>query len=233
MEQLPANDLVTIQINISTTPLFQFIKEDGQTNAVPNTASADNLNGFTLYIDAALKYDSLSYVANQYIKNKKLHISEGLINQYIVFDHCEVYGDDKNQLQVKVDFSGSYDGTFTLTGTPIYNATDQRIEIQSLGYELTTDNLLLKAAKWIFHKKIMNELKKFTSISLTDYYHAITHNIDLMLNKEWRKGIETEEQIKELKVVSVQALPEHIAIRSYCNGSLTITINEANLAAST
>lgn len=232
MEQLLANDLLNINISISTTPLMRFVKEDGQTNIAPSTVPSDNLNGFALHIDALIKYDSLTHVANQYIKNKRLHISEGIINQYILFDYCELYGDDKNQLHVKVDFSGSYDGTVILTGLPVYNAAAQCIEIQQLGYELSTDNLLLKAARWIFHKKIMNELAKFTSLSLTQYYQMAMDNINLLLNREWRKGIESEGKAAELKVTTVQALPEHLNISSYCNGSLTITLNEATLAAS-
>jgi len=232
MEQIPANDLLNINISISTTPLIQFEKEDGQINAVPNIIPSDNPNGFTLYIDVIVKYDSLSHVVNQYMKNKKLHISEGIINQYIIVDNCELYGDDKNQLHVKVDFSGSYDGTFTLTGIPIYNIAEQRIEIQNLDYNLATENLLLKAAKWLFSKKIMNELKKFTSISLTDYYRTASNSLDVLLTKEWHKGIKTSGNIAELNIVNVQALPEHMVIRCHCKGSLTVQINELSLAAS-
>ena len=232
MEQIPANDLLNINISISATPLVQFEKEDGLINNAPNTIPSENLNGFSVYIDVIIKYDSLSHVVNQYIKNKRLQISEGIINQYITFDHCELYGVDNNQLQVSVAFSGSYDGTFYLTGTPVYDTPEQSIVIQSLHYKLVTDNLLLKAAKWLFNKKIMKELNKFTSLSLTEYYRTASKSLDALLTKEWRKGIKTNGEIAELNIVSVEALPEHIVVRSYCNGSLVISINELNLAAS-
>lgn len=224
-----SNDLLAISINIHTTPLVIFKKEDGTTNAQPNIGSAGNLNGFTVYLDAVLKYDALSHIINQYLKNKRISVTEGIINQHIILDDNQVYGDDTGHIKIKTDFSGSFDGTFFFTGIPVYDAATQTMEIQSLSYDITTKNILLKAAKWLFNKKIENELKKHTVFSLQNVYHSASQALTALLSKEWTKGIDSTGSITDLYLESIRALPQHLLIRTYCKGNLAITINEKSL----
>jgi hypothetical protein len=87
----------------------------------------------------------------------------------------------------------------------------------------------LKTAKWLFSGKIESELKKNTSINLTSYFETAQASLNSYLNKEWTKGIKGAGNVKELKVISVEPLPQHILIKTSCAGTLSVQVGQIDL----
>ena len=232
METIPTPvDLVNIVLTLQTTPLISFEKEDGTINERPNAAVTGHPNSFAVNVDMAVRYDALSHVVNQYAKGRRIAVTEGLFSQSIVLDDTELYGGDDGRLKIKTDFSGSFKGSFHFTGTPIYKADSQSIDFQNQEYDIVTKNLILKAAKWVFHKKIVQLLSDITTVSLDHFYTSTSQKLTLWLNKDWGQGIESTGTITTLHLVSIQALPEYVQIRSECKGGITIKIREPLLDA--
>jgi hypothetical protein len=88
---------------------------------------------------------------------------------------------------------------------------------------------MLKTVKWLFNKKIVKELKKYTSFNLANYYDTATKTMNSWLNKEWTKGIRGSGFVSELKLTNVYALPQHLLIRSNCTGKLDVQVSEIEL----
>ncbi|MFL5811543.1 MAG: DUF4403 family protein [Flavisolibacter sp.] len=223
------NDLLNINIGISATPVVSFAKPVVQPSAVPDLNNVNNPGGFNVYLEAALQYDSLSKVMNGYLVKKRFDVSEGLFKKHIVIENTTVSGDANGNLLISLDFSGSFDGTVHFIGKPVYNAEKKTIEVQDLDYDLKTKNLLLKTAKWLFNKRIITELKKYTSFDLSQYYDTATVALNSWLNREWTKGIRGSGSVTELKLTSLYALQEHLLIRSNCVGKLSMVVSEVNL----
>jgi hypothetical protein len=114
-------------------------------------------------------------------------------------------------------------------GQPVYNHATKTIDVEGLDYDLKTNSLLLKTAKWLFNKRIVAEMKKYTSFNLTNYYDSVSRTLNGWLNKEWTKGIKGSGSVQDLKLVSVHALPEHLLIRSNCTGKLAVQVSDINL----
>src|SRR5579875_220388 len=139
MENISAkNDLLHINIGISATPLISFERPDNPPTIVPNLSPSNNKNGFNIYLDALLNYDSLSHVVNQYIQNKRFDFSEGIFKKHVTINNCIISSDGKDHLLVQVQFSGSFNGTASFIGKPSYNAQEQTIEVEDLDYEVQT-----------------------------------------------------------------------------------------------
>ncbi|HEX2607716.1 MAG TPA: DUF4403 family protein, partial [Flavisolibacter sp.] len=190
MENINArNDLLNINIGISATPVVSFAKPEQVNSVVPDLTPANNPGGFNIYLEAALQYDSLSRVLNGYLTGKRFEVSEGFFKKHIVIGQTQVSGDENGDMRIRLDFSGSFDGTVFFTGKPVYNAEKKAIEVQDLDYDLQTKNVLLKTAKWLFNKKIISELKKYTSFELSQYYDTASTTLNTWLNREWTKGI--------------------------------------------
>lgn len=223
------NDLLNISIGITAAPAVSFQKPAVSPSAVPNLSTAAAPGGFSVYLDAALQYDSLSRLVNGYMAGKRFDLSEGLFAQHIVVKEVTLAGSPDKRMLIKVDFSGSFSGTAFFTGTPVYNAATKTIEVQNLTYDLQTKNLLLKTAKWLFAQKIEQELKKATNINLSSYFDQAQQTLNTYLNREWTKGIKGSGLVKELNVVSVQPLPQHILIKTACSGSLSVHVSEIAL----
>jgi len=230
MENINArNDLLNINIGITATPVVSFIKPDIPLTPVPNLTSANNPGGFNVYLEAALQYDSLSRVLDGYLSQKRFEVTEGLFKKHIVIEKTTVSGDENGNLLIGVNFSGSFDGTVNFTGKPVYNPEKKTIEVQDLDYDLKTKNLLLKTAKWLFNKRIISELKKYTSFDMSQYYDTASKSMNAWLNREWTKGIRGSGTVNELKLTALYALPEHLLIRSNCNGKLNVQVSEIDL----
>jgi len=226
---LTKKDLLNVNIGITATPVISFIKPDSFTAPLPNLSTVRTPEGFNIFLEAALQYDSLSRVLNGYLANKRFEISEGLIKQHVIIRSASLSGDASGRLNIKVDFTGSHTGTAYFTGKPVYNADKKTIEVENLEYDLQTNSFLLKTAKWLFSKKITSEVKKLTSFNLSTYYDAAAKTMNTWLNKEWTKGIRGAGGVTAIKLTDAFALPEHLLIRTNCVGKLAIEVRDLDL----
>jgi hypothetical protein len=227
MDNLAAkNDLLNLSIGITATPVVSFEKGTSLPTPVPNLSTAKTPEGFNVFLEAALQYDSLSQVMNTYLVDKRFNLSEGLIKKHIIIKQTAVSGDTLGNLVIRLDFEGSHKGSVNFIGKPFYDESTRTIQVRDLDYDLTTKDWLLRTAKWLFDKKIINELKKYTSFDLTSYYDTATQTINTWLNREWTKGIRGTGSVHDLKLTAVHAQPQHLLIRSNCVGKLAVVISE-------
>jgi hypothetical protein len=226
---LTKQDLLNVNIGITATPVISFIKSDGAMEPLPNLSTVRTPEGFNIFLEAALQYDSLSRVLNGYLANKRFDITEGFLKQYVIIRSASLSGDALGRLNIKVDFTGSHTGTAYFTGKPVYNADKKTIEVKNLEYDLQSNSFLLKTAKWLFSKKITSEVKKFTSFNLSTYYEAAAKTMNSWLNKEWTKGIRGSGGVTAINLTDAYALPEHLLIRTNCVGKLAIEVRDLDL----
>ncbi len=221
------NDSLNIFLGLSAKPVVSFEKLQDKVANVPNISDFSKRNGFNIFLDAILNYDSLSNIANSKMKDQRFDVAAG---KYIIVKNIELYGVDNANLIVKVDFEGSQKGTFYLTGKPAYDVASKTIEIKDLDFDIRSKNMLLKTAEWLFSKKIINELKKNTKFDLNTYMASAITSMNQQLNKEWVKGISSTGNIDELKIIRFYPLREHLIIRSNCSGSLSVKADVSNFS---
>jgi hypothetical protein len=231
MENINAsNDQLHINIGITATPVVSFAPPAVTPSPVPDLSGSSGSGGFNIFLEGALQYDSLTNVLNGFLAGKRFDVSEGLFARHIVIRETRVSADDEGNLLIKVDFTGSFDGTAYFNGKPVYNPEKKTIEVQDLDYDLKTRNLLLKTAKWLFNKKIVAELNKYTSFDLSQYYDTASKTMNEWLNKEWTPGVKGTGSVSELKLTQVYALPQHLLIRSNCAGHLSVRVSDVNFS---
>ena len=221
------NDSLSIYIGLSAKPLISFERPQEHLTIVPNISDFSDRSGFNIFLDAILNYDSLSNIVSSQLKDKRFDLTS---SKYIIVKDCMLYGMDNENLVIKVNFEGSEKGVFYLTGKPGYDATTKFIELKDLDFDIKSKNTLLKTAAWLFNKRIVNELKKYSRFGLASYIDTAITSIDQQLNKEWVKGIQSYGKIDEIKIINFYPLREHLIIRSNCNGSLSVKADSANFS---
>lgn len=221
------NDSLSIYVGLSARPLISFERPQEHLTVVPNISDFSDRNGFNIFLDAVLNYDSLSNIVSSQLKDKRFDLTS---SKYIIVKDCMLYGMDNESLIIKVSFEGSEKGIFYLTGKPGYDAPTKIIELKDLDFDIKSKNTLLKTAAWLFNKRIVNELKKYSRFDLTTYINTAITSIDQQLNKEWMKGIQSYGKIDEIKIIRFYPLREHLIIRSNCNGSLSVKVDAANFS---
>lgn len=224
-----ANDFLHINIGITASPEISFSRPEDEITPLPDVSGPAGKNGFNIYMQAALQYDSLSQVMNGMLMNKRFDLSEGIINKHIVVEDARVSGSAEGNMLIEVQFSGSFNGQVVFSGTPVYDAVAKTIFVKDLQYNLQTKNVLLKTAKWLFTRKIRTEMEKYTRFYLSDYYGAAATAIETQINKEWMRGVKSFGKVEELNLLSVEALPDHLLLRTQCKGRLGFLISDIDL----
>ena len=221
------NNLLHLNLGITATPRISFIKPETIPQVVPDLTPSGNTQGFNIHLEAALQYDSLSNVLNSYLSGKRFDLADGIFKKHIIVRNCKLYSDLYDKLVVELAFEGSHSGTAYFTGKPVYNPENKKIEIRDLSYDLKTNDFLLRTARWLFDKRIVSEINKYTSIDLAGYYDTASRTMNSWLNREWTRGIHSSGSVSELRLTGVFALREHLLVRSNCNGYLKLAVSEA------
>jgi len=223
-------DSLNIYLGLSAKPSIGFEKPADKKNALPNLGSFSKQQGFSIFLDAVLNYDSLSYIVNQQLKGKEFDFKKAFIKKKFIIDECKIYGGGFEKLIIKILFSGTNSGVVYLVGKPVYDADKKTIEITDIDFDIKSKNVLLGSADWIFDKKITKEISKNAKFELAAYIDSAKININSQLNQEWIKGIRSSGNIKDIKLIGIYPMQQHLIIRSNCSGDLSVKVETTNLS---
>lgn len=216
------NDSLNIFFGLSARPVIGFERPVAQHSWIPNLAPFKKQQGFSIFLDAVLNYDSLSAIINKELAGKEFSFKKGFIKKKFIIDACEIYGGGFEKLIIKLTFSGTNSGIVYLVGKPVYNNESRTIEVDDIDFDIKSKNVLLGSADWLFDKKITKEIAKNARFELGNYIDTAKTNINTQLNQEWMKGIRSYGDIKDITLIGIYPMQEHLVIRSNCKGELSV-----------
>ncbi len=142
----------------------------------------------------------------------------------VVIKDIELYGKG-NQLVVNTLLDGNYKGNLYFLGEPKYNARKNRIELENVEFDFTSQRFLLKSASWLFK----GSLKRAVQDNLDFYLDENVEEIKKMLKEELEhyeiaKGIILTGNLDELAVSHVYVAPDGIHVRVGMMGKLNVDV---------
>lgn len=224
------NDSLNVFIGLSAKPSISFEKPAEQMSVIPNIGSFSRKSGFSIFLDAVLSYDSLSNIMNQQVQGKEFDFKKGFIKKKFIIDECKIYGGGFEKLIIKIKFSGTNNGVVYLAGKPIYDKEKRTIEISNIDFDIKSKNVLLGSADWIFDKKITKEISKNARFELGGYIDTAKMTINRELNKEWIKGTRSYGNMKDISLIGIYPMQQHLIIRSNCIGELSVKIESIDFS---
>jgi len=219
------NDSLNIYFGVSAKPVISFEKPENNNSIVPNITSFGRQQGFNIFLDAVLNYDSLSDVLNQQLSGKQINLNKGPLKKTFIVRNCELYGAGNEKLIVKVSFSGTDNGVIYFTGKPVYNKETHVIEVKDIEFDIRSQNALLKTADWLFNKKISNEIAKYSRFDLGPYIDSVKMQLNRELNNEWVKGVRSYGNIDHIDLEDIYPANRFLIIRTNCTGELSIKMD--------
>jgi hypothetical protein len=99
-----------------------------------------------------------------------------------------------------------------------------------MDFDIKSKNALLKTAEWLFTKKILNEITKYTKYDLTSYLDSAKMGVNQQLNREWVKGIRSNGVIQDIKLIAIYPLSQFLVIRSNCTGLLSVKVESVDFS---
>jgi len=224
------NDSLLIFLGLTARPVIRFEKSVTPPQSMPNMGSMAGYSGFSIFLDAVLNYDSLTNILNRQLAGKQFEFDKGPVKKTFIIDECRLYGSGSDKFIIRVKFSGTNSGTVYLIGKPVYDNSTQVIEIKDIDFDIRSKNALLKAADWLFNKRISSEIAKQTRFELASYIDTARVNINRQLNREWVKGIRSYGLMNELRLIGIFPAKEALIIRSNCTGELSIKVESIDFS---
>ncbi|MBM3414896.1 MAG: DUF4403 family protein [Bacteroidetes bacterium] len=223
-------DSLNIHLGLAAKPIVSFENPAEKSSWVPNMGSTGSRQGFSIFLDAVLNYDSLGRIMNQKIAGKQFDFKKGFVKKKFILDSCKVYGGGFDKLVIKVNFSGTNTGIFYLTGRPVYDNDKRMIEVKDIDFDIKSKNILLGSADWLFDKKITKEISRYARFELGGYIDSAKTALNQELNGELTRGIRSYGNIREIKLAGIYPLQQHLIIRSNCEGNLAVKVESIDFS---
>lgn len=224
------DDSLYVNFGLSARPSISFEKPEEKNLVVPNMGSFGRNQGFSIFLDASLNYDSLSNILNRNIADKEFDFNKGPVKKRFIIKECRLYGSGNEKLIIKVNFSGTDDGSFYLTGKPMYDSEKHILELKDIDFDIKSKDALLKTAEWLFTKRITTEITNYTRFDLTAYIDSAKLNMSQQLNHEWVKGISSSGGIDDIRLIGIYPSPQALLIRSNCTGNLSVRVESVDFS---
>ncbi len=141
------NDSLYVYLGLSAKPVISFEKPSEVYTVIPSISDFSKRQGFSIFLDALLNYDSLSNIMNRQLVNKEFDFNKGPVKKKFIIRNCRLYGEGNEKLIIKVDFAGTDEGSFYLTGKPAhYDKATRVLEIKDIDFDIKSKDALLKTA---------------------------------------------------------------------------------------
>ncbi len=216
---LTARPVLSLEQPVATTP-----------KKIPDILSSGRRQGFSIFLDALLNYDSLSRIMNRYLVNEEFEFNKGPVKKKFIFKDCQLYGTGSDKLIIKVNFGGTDNGTFYLTGKPVYNKEHRKLEIKNIDFDIRSKDALLKGAEWLFSRRIVNQIQKYAVFDLGTYADSARSAVNEQLNRTWGFGIKSTGNMEDLSLISIYPASQYLIIRSNCSGSLSLNVDQLDFS---
>lgn len=224
------NDSLYLSLGLSARPVISFEKPEDLAAPIPSMGDFNRRQGFSIFVDALLNYDSLSRIMNFHLVNKEFDLQKGPVKKKFIIKECKLSGSGNEKLIIKVDFDGTDKGTIYLTGKPVYNKETHVLDVQQMDFDIHSKDALLKTAEWLFSRKIITEVGKYTRFDLTGYIDTAKATINQQLNKEWMTGIRSNGRIQDIQLIGIYPLNQSLVIRSNCTGELAVKVDAVDFS---
>jgi hypothetical protein len=208
---------VTAQLGVD--PLISTNKEAIISHPLPKQSTYAQGQGFLMSIQVKASYDSINKRMNHDLMGYKIPIKR----KVLIIDSLSLVGSYDKQVIIKVSFSGSRKGVFYLSGTPVITE-DQFFVLSNIDYDLNTKSVLLKTARWIFDKRILELLANASKFNLNALLNQTKTSINQEINTTIDTGVFLSGEINNLSLSNLQLGATGFFLQTEVSGNLKLKI---------
>ena len=144
----------------------------------------------------------------------------------ITINDFDMYGHD-GFLVVAVHVVGAVKGTLYCVGKLHFDNNIQSLRITDFDFDMKTKHALAKTANWLLHKKFLNLIEPYLSISLKQEIDEVIRSSNEMLdNYAIMKGVFLNGKINSVTFNSIDITSSSVVIRGNLKGSLKLVVNQ-------
>ncbi len=172
--------------------------------------------GFSLVLDAPLKYAEISKTLNDALKGQKYNVDS---REYIEIRSASVYSLGEDRVVLALAFDGTNSGKMYLTGRPGFDPSAQAVYLSDLRLDTYSRDLLLKKAGWLDQGKLIAFLEPMARFDAMEAINQARAKLQDALNRKVSDHLELNVGLKDAQGAAVFAGPEAILVRVKFSGS--------------
>ena len=211
------NKRAELTAEVTAEPFITTNYENVVYSDLPKQSKYKKGQGYALNILVKASYDSINKIMNKDLMGYKIPFN----GKEIIVDSLHILGNQEQKLIIEVHFSGSKKGVFFLVGTPLITE-DQFFVLTNLAYDLNSKSVLLKTAKWMFDKRILEELNKSAKYDLNPLLSETKNTITQQLNSKLDEGVFLSGTVDRLAVSSIQLGASGFFMATEVSGNLKL-----------
>jgi hypothetical protein len=211
------NKRAELTAELTAEPFITTNYENVVYSDLPKQSKYKKGQGYALNILVKASYDSINKIMNKDLMGYKIPFN----GKEIIVDSLHILGNQEQKLIIEVHFSGSKKGVFFLVGTPLITE-DQFFVLTNLAYDLNSKSVLLKTAKWMFDKRILEELNKSAKYDLNPLLSETKNTITQQLNSKLDEGVFLSGTVDRLAVSSIQLGASGFFMATEVSGNLKL-----------
>ena len=135
-------------------------------------------------------------------------------------------GIGNNQVELKIDFTGSNKGSIFLRGRPILDTAKQSLSIQDMTYSLESQDLALKLAKTLFRNKIKKTIQGNSYLDIAALVKSNFSELNTQLTRTLTDNISTLGTAKEAKVLGILAREDKLLMQAYIHAEIAVIVKD-------
>ena len=114
--------------------------------------------------------------------------------------------------------------TLYLGGTPRFLSKQRAFDFPDLDFDIKSNDLMVKIARWILDSDLKNQLRKFTRIPVGPKMDSLKARLNVVLNKSLSHNISLSTQVNSLKMLDGFADNDGIEARISIRGAATMQV---------
>lgn len=211
-------DTFSLSLGITCRPELSSDKSPARQVSLPPVSSGPSRHGITLYLPANYEYSFLSRLLNDSLRDRSFLYKD----RQVIIKEVAVKGIGHHQLELRIDFAGSYQGRIFLRGTPVVDTARQTLSVPDISYSLESRDLLVKMARTLLRGKIRRTVKGNSALDLAALLKTNLPLLDAQLNRAITPHLHTSGEIRQLRLIGLLAGENNLQVQLYVQAELSL-----------
>lgn len=181
---------------------------------------AESADQFEIFLDTDVSFKEAERISRQNMVGQVFTYGK----KSVMVEDIKLFGQG-NKMVVDLKTKGSYNGNIYFIAKPVYNANKNKVELEEVDFDFSTQKALLKSASWLFKGPIRKQVQENL-----DFY--LNHNLedtkklmqDQLKDYPIAPGVNVNGLLDELSVSNVYVSTNSIKVRIGLKGTLGLDV---------
>ncbi len=183
-------------------------------------------NKFNVELPVSIDFKMATELANRNFKDSTFQVSK---KKKIRINDILIYGKG-GEVFVKADLSGSFNGLVFFRGEPAFDTLTNKIYFKDIDFDVSTKNVLYKAAAWLLHGTIKKIMAKNCVYDISKDIEGAKFSVRKYLTGyKYANLLTIKGTLDDLRLKKIVTTEESVKVVFYSSGTVGMTIDNIKM----